>query len=334
MRGFGIRQDARPHGRKLLCAALVALSASMLAAPAMSYDKKLNIIFLGGSTAEAFWQRVQKGFNQACSDLALDCTYRAPGPKGYPNPNETKAAVENAAAAKPDGLIVVDQLPEAMNGAIKAAVASGIPVILTNSGFGQQEATGALAFIGLDEKNNGRVGGELLKKTGAKHALVVTLPPGIPDVDNRTAGFIEGFAPGQVTTLGVPNETLYDTTKLVNTLGAAFQKDPSIDSAFSIGSCCSPALLVAREQLGDRGKAMHFGTIDLGDPALKGLVDHTLDFALDQQQYMQGYLPTMLMSMYLRYGITPATNFFPTGPGPITAANAAQIIKLSADTIR
>lgn len=162
----------------------------------------------------------------------------------------------------------------------------------------------------------------------------MTLPPGIPDVDNRTAGFIEGFAPGKVTTLGVPNETLYDTTKLVNTLGAAFQKDPTLDSAFSIGSCCSPALLIAREQLGDRGKAMHFGTIDLGDPALQGLVNHTLDFALDQQQYMQGYLPTVLMTLYLRYGITPATNFIPTGPGPITAANAAQIIKLSAETIR
>jgi hypothetical protein len=49
---------------------------------------------------------------------------------------------------------------------------------------------------------------------------------------------------------------------------------------------------------------------------------------------MQGYLPTMLITMYLKYGITPATKFIPTGPGPITAANAAQIIKLSAETVR
>jgi hypothetical protein len=45
----------------------------------MSEDKKLNVIFLGGSTAEAFWQRVQKGFNQACSDLALGTGAKAPG---------------------------------------------------------------------------------------------------------------------------------------------------------------------------------------------------------------------------------------------------------------
>jgi simple sugar transport system substrate-binding protein len=93
-------------------------------------------------------------------------------------------------------------------------------------------------------------------------------------------------------------------------------------------------MLVAREQLGDRAKTMHFGTIDLGDPALQGLVNHTLDFALDQQQYMQGYLPSVILMKYIRYGITPAADFIPTGPGIITAENAATIIKLSAENVR
>ena len=266
--------------------------------------------------------------------MGFKAIYRAPGPKGYASAFEYKLAVENAIAAEPAGIIVADTRPDAMNDTIKEAVDKGIPVVLSNSGFGQQNIVGALAFVGLDEWNNGRVGGELLKKTGAKHALVVTLAPGIPDVDNRTGGFIEGFEPGKTTKLEVPLETLYDTPKFVNAMLATLEKDETIDGAYSIGSCCSPTMLVARERLGERGKSMHFGTIDLGDPALRGLIDGSLDFAQDQQQYLQGYLPGMILMHYIRYGITPATDFFPTGPGIITAENAQQIIDLSAENIR
>lgn len=318
--------------RRRFLPALLAVCAAAIATPAMSADEQ--IIYIGGSTAEAFWQRVAKGFEQACADLSLKCTYRAPGAKGFETANEAKAFVENATAAKPAGLIVVNHRPEAINDALKAATDSGIPLILANSGGGEQKNVGALTFVGLDEYQNGFTGGEQLKATGVQHALVVTLLPGIPLVDQRTQGFIDGFKPGKVTTLAVPNETLYDTTKLVNALSAAFQKDESIDSAFSIGSCCSPALIVARDQLGERGAKIRIGTIDLGDPVLKALVDGKMEFALDQQQYMQGYLPTVLMAMYLRYGITPATDFIPSGPSVITAKNAELIIKLSAENIR
>jgi simple sugar transport system substrate-binding protein len=313
----------------------VVLAAGLFdaGAVALAQDKPVYI-YLGNSTSEPFWQRVIKGFEQAGTDLGFEPVYRAYGQKGIANANEMKATVENALAAKPAGMIIADTRPEAMNEVIKAVVDQGIPVVLANSGFGEQKNVGALAFVGLDEYQNGHKGGELLKETGAKHAVVFTLLPGIPLVDDRTKGFIDGFAPGKTTTVAVAVETLYDTQKLVNALSAAFQKDETIDSAFSIGSCCSPALLIAREQLGDRAKSMHFGTIDLGDPALQGLIDGTLDFALDQQQYMQGYLPAVLLTMYLRYGITPAIDFFPTGPGVVNAKNAKQIIDLSAQNVR
>jgi len=328
----GVAMDRRKNRRRTKALAAAVCAAVTFSAPAMSADEE--IIYIGGSTAEAFWQRVAKGFDQACADLALKCTYRAPGAKGFETANEAKAFVENATAANPDGLIVVNHRPEAVNEALKAAVDSGIPLILANSGGGEQQKVGALTFVGLDEYQNGFTGGEQLKATGVQHALVVTLLPGIPIVDQRTQGFIDGFKPGKVTTLAVPNEVLYDTTKLVNALSAAFQKDESIDSAFSIGSCCSPALIVARDQLGERGEKMRIGTIDLGEPVLKALIDGKMEFALDQQQYMQGYLPVVLMAMYLRYGITPATDFIPSGPSVISAKNAELIIKLSAESIR
>ena len=310
------------------------LTGMLGSAPSKADDKQLTIMFLGNSTAEPFWQRIIKGFNDAGKDLGFNAVYRAPGPKGFATANDYELYIQNAIAAKPDGLIIADTRPEAVNGTIKQAVDAGIPVVLSNAGFGEQKNVGALAFVGLDETNNGFVGGQLLKNTGAKHALVVTLAPGIPLVDQRTAGFIDGFKPGIVTKLEVPLETLTDTPKFVNAASAALQKDPTIDSAFSIGSCCSPAMLIARDQLGDRANSMHFGTIDLGDPALQAIADHKLDFGLDQQQYMQGYLPALILVKYITYGITPGTDFIATGPGVITADNAAKIIALSAQTVR
>ena len=313
----------------------VGLTGTALSPAAMSQEEeKPTLIFLGNSLSEQFWQVVIKGFEQAGEDLGFKAIFRAPGPKGYASAFEYKLAVENAIAAEPAGIVVADTRPEAMNGAIKQAVDKGIPVVLSNSGFGQQKATGALAFVGLDEYNNGLVGGRLLKETGAKHALVVTLAPGIPDIDNRTGGFVEGFQPGKTTKVEVPENILFDTPKLINIMMATFEKDETIDSSFSTGGCCSPAMLLARERLGERGKSMHWGTIDLGEPALRGLVEGRLDFAQDQQQYMQGYLPGVILMTYLRYGITPATDFFPTGPGIITPENAQQIIDLSAQNFR
>jgi len=327
-----LRRWTAPIGAALLAFGLAG--TAWTPAAVSEEEEKPLIIMLGNSASEAFWQPVIHGFEQAGEDLGFEARFRAPGPKGYASAYEYTLAVENAIASKPDALIIANTRPEAMNDTIKSAVDQGIPVILSNSGFGQQKIVGALAFIGMDEWLNGRVGGEQLKKTGAKHALVITLAPGIPDVDNRTGGFIEGFAPGKATTVEVPKETVDDTVKLMNAMLANVEKDDTIDSIFSIGGNLSASMLIARERLGERGESMHFGTIDLGDPVVRGLVDGKLDFALDQQQYMQGYLPAVFLMMYLRYDIMPATDFIPTGPGIITPENAARIIELSAQQIR
>ena len=312
----------------------VGLAGTALSPVAMSQEEKPLIIYLGNSASEKFWQPIMKGFEQAGEDLGFEAKYRAPGPKGYASGFDYRIAVENAIASKPAGIIVANPRPEAMNASIKQAVDMGIPVVLANSGFGQQKIVGALAFVGMDERANGVIGGEQMKKTGAKHALIATTAPGIPDIDNRVEGFIEGFQPGKTSLVEVPETVLFDTPKLINAMMATLEKDETIDSIFSTGGCCAPAMLIARERLGERGKSMHFGTIALDDLVVNGLVDGKLDFALDYQQYHQGYLPAVFLIHFIRYGITPGTDFIPTGPGIITPENAQQIIELSAQNFR
>ena len=237
------------------------------AANSFAYDdsgKKLKIIFVtSAGPGNPFYGPIIKGFDQAGKDLSVDAVFRGDQKTtGIGDAPEMKRMLENAIALKPDGLVIADFFPDALNDTIRTAVKSGIPVVLSNGGFGQAPNTGALAFVGTDERQLELIAGQLLRKAGAKKALIFVPPPGIPVADLRLQGFSEGILPSEMVKVEAPAETFGDATKLVNTMFVAIQKDPTIDAVFSIGSCCGPAMVTVREQLGDRARHMHFGTID------------------------------------------------------------------------
>jgi len=58
-----------------------------------------------------------------------------------------------------------------------------------------------------------------------------------------------------------------------------------------------------------------------------------MSFAIDQQQYLQGYLPIVLLTQHALYGVMPAAHI-QTGPGFVTPENAAMVMALSEAGIR
>jgi simple sugar transport system substrate-binding protein len=67
---------------------------------------------------------------------------------------------------------------------------------------------------------------------------------------------------------------------------------------------------------------------------LQALAAKEMDFAIDQQQYLQGYLPVIILANYLKYGLLPASDRILTGPGFVTPENAKQVIELKTKGIR
>jgi simple sugar transport system substrate-binding protein len=316
--------------------AALALAAIPFLSGAAAAQDKLKIVFVSPlGPGNQFMLPMIKGFEEAGAQLGVDVTFR-----GNQETNDFAAApvvkrlLENAIATKPDGIVVSNQYPDVLNETIKQAVAEGIPVVLTNGGYGEEGNVGALAFVGTAERDLGQIGAKKLCEAGAKNVLVPTLPPGIPLVDLRMEGIAAGIAPCKTTILEMPQETLFDATKLVNTMLAALQKDPTIDGVFSLGSCCGPAMVALVEQLGDKAKSMHFGTIDLGAPVLDALKNGKIDFAIDQQQYLEGYMPVVMLNNYIKYAISPVDTFYRTGPGLVTKDNAEKIIGLTAENYR
>jgi simple sugar transport system substrate-binding protein len=295
--------------------------------------EKLRFMFLGATpTSIPTAAHYVSGAKAAAELYGATLEYRSLQGQTF-DPNEARRLLENTLAKKPDGVVVNDFAPEQLNPSIQALKDAGIPTVLANGGLGQATKVGALTYVGNDESGTGRLGGKMLGALGAKHALLITAQPGIPVVDERNQGFRDGF-PGEVTMVALSIADLTDSTKFRNVLEAQVQKDSSIDAVFGIGDCCSVPMLAAREALGDRAEQIHWATIDLGIPVLDAVKSGVLDFALDQQPWLEGYLSVQALALNRRYGFLPGSDFVPTGPVVVDKSNVDQVQKLTSQGIR
>jgi len=71
-------------------------------------------------------------------------------------------------------------------------------------------------------------------------------------------------------------------------------------------------------------------TFDLSPDVLEAIRDGNMLFAIDQQQYLQGYLPIVLLALNANNLNTIANPILQTGPGFVTQENAERVIELSA----
>ncbi|ESY90277.1 MULTISPECIES: substrate-binding domain-containing protein [Mesorhizobium] len=285
-----------------------------------AFAKPTFIMVTHSPASDTYWASVIKGLEQAGVDLGVKVQYRGIE-NNLNDPNQQRRNLEAAIAAKPDGVIVSDPTPASLNATIKKAADAGIPVIIVNQGGDQVANVGALAFVGDDPGKQGAMGAAQFNALGSKHALIITAPIGaLSFLDARTNGFKKAFA-GTSALAEIPMTDFNNSNRIKTITESQLQKDPSIDAVFSIGGCCIAAMTQVRADLGDRGKEMHWGTIDVTAAATTSLKARELDFALDAQQYAQGYYPVVMLALYVRQAIQPAEPVLITGPIVITPNN-------------
>jgi simple sugar transport system substrate-binding protein len=302
------------------------VSAASTRPDASAHTLKFIFIEPNAASSNATDVSLDKGLIQAGKDLGVTTIFRGPESAGIQfNAAQALSLLQQAIAEKPDGLVIDDFEPTAMNGAIKQAVADGIPVVLSLSGYGQAPATGALTYVGNDDTRTGLLGGQLLSQH-SKHALLVTATDTIPYVAMRNSGFLAGFK-GKVTVLTAPLSDFGDPTAMRNLVEIALNKDTTIDGTFSIGSAASAPIISAVQSLG-ASRHIYMGGIDITAPVITALEAHTYLFTLDQQAYLQGYLPAQILAQYIRYDLVPTVPFMPTGPVEVTPQNASRIAQL------
>jgi simple sugar transport system substrate-binding protein len=304
----------------------LALTASFLVPVAGFAQKKPHIIVVThGQVSDSFWLVVKNGVDQAAKDTGSDVDYRSPEKFDMV---AMAQLIDAAVASKPDGLVVSIPDADALGKSIQAAVKAGIPVISMNSGSDVSKKLGCLMHVGQEEYVAGKGAGERMKAEGVKKAVCINQEVGNAGLDARAKGFKDG--------LGTDVEILavgMDFTQSRNAFSGYLQQNPDVEGILALGPTGAEPALQALQQSGKVGK-VKFGTFDLSPTVLQALEKKEMDFAIDQQQFLQGYLPVVFLANYVKYGLLVATDSIPTGPGFVTPDNAKQTIDLSKKGIR
>jgi simple sugar transport system substrate-binding protein len=306
----------------LAAAAALALAA---AAPASAQQSSRIIVVSHGQANDPFWSVVKNGVSAAGQDMKVQVDYRAPETFDMVAMGQL---IDAAVNQKPAGLIVSIPDSSALSASIKKAVAAGIPVISMNSGSDVSKSLGAMLHVGQDEVEAGRIAGAKLKEMGGKVGLCVNQEVGNVSLDLRCKGFTEGFG-GKVTVLPVSNDPADVRAKVK----AAVASDGSVDTIMALGAGTAGEPTVAAVKDAGKTGAIRVATFDMSANFLKSIAAGEAAFAIDQQQYLQGYLPVVFLALNAKYGLIPGGNV-PSGPNLVTKEKAAQVVDLSAKGIR
>lgn len=278
-----------------------------------------------GQANDPFWSVVKNGVEAAARDTGVKVIYRAP---------ETfdmvamSRLIDAAVNQKPDGLVVSVPDATALGPSIERAVKAGVPVITINSGQEASRKLGALLHVGQSEYDAGKAAGEKLKSMGGKNGICVNQEVGNVALDMRCKGFADGFG-GKTKVIPTTNEPSDVRAKVK----AALDSDPSVDTILALGAATGGEPALAAAKATGRLANIRVATFDLSPGFLKALVTKEATFAIDQQQFLQGYLPVSFLALHAKFGLIPGGNV-PSGPNLITPDKAAQVIDLSGKGIR
>jgi simple sugar transport system substrate-binding protein len=307
----------------LLAAGAMALAVGIGAAQAAD---KLRVVFVThGQAGDPYWNAVKNGVTEAGKAYGADVQYEAP--ESFDMSAMAKM-IDAAVASKPDGLVVSIPDGDALGPSIKNAVAAGIPVIGIDSGLTVYSKLGVSTYLGQDEYLAGVAVGQRLAAAGATHILCVNPEVGNTDLDNRCRGIGDG-SKVKVTVLPVPT----DPTEVTARISGALQQDKTIDAIQTLGPLGAIPMLKAVDETDSKARLKALATFDMTPEVLERVQDGTLLFATDAQQFMMGYLPVTIFSLYKQYGVLP-TQAWPTGPGFITKADAGKVLELSKQGFR
>ena len=276
-----------------------------------------------GQASDPFWSVFKKGVDDAAAQMGATVNYSAPATFDM---TEMASLIDAAVAKAPDGLVVSVPDYAALEASLTAASEAGIPIITVNSGSEHLEDIGAITHVGQDETIAGRAAGARLAEEGATHVLCVHHEQGNLSLDARCAGAQEAVEEAGGT-LDIVQVDLNDAAGITSTVSSTLQADDSYDAILALGPSAATPTLAALDEL---GSDIPLATFDLSPDVIQAIIDGRMLFAIDQQQYLQGYLPIVMLTLYKNNANTVGGGLpVYTGPGFVDSSNAEQVLELT-----
>jgi len=283
------------------------------------------VVVTHGQASDPYWSVVQNGVNQAAKDMGVEVEYQAPDTFDMVAMSQL---IDAAVASQPDGIALSIPDADALGDSIKAGVDAGIPMISLDSGSDVAADLGMLTHVGQTEYEAGVGAGKRMGEAGVTTALCVNQEVGNVALDDRCRGFTDGLAESGGT-VELVEVKLNNPTEAQARIEAALSTNPDVNGILALGPTGAAPALEALRGTGQLG-AIQLATFDLSPDVLDAIESGDILFAIDSQQYMQGYLPIVLLTLYATNLNTIANPVLMTGPGFVTKENAAQVIELAA----
>ncbi|MFE5038491.1 substrate-binding domain-containing protein [Streptomyces sp. NPDC056683] len=273
---------------------------------------------------DTFWDIVRKGAQAAADKDNIKLVYSAD-----PNAGNQANLVQNAIDQKVDGIAVTLAKPDAMKAVVAKATAAKIPVVGLNSGLSDWKKLGLLEFFGQDETVAGEALGNRLNSEGAKKVVCVIQEQGNVGLTQRCDGVKKTFS-GTTETLYVDGTS---PTAVKSTITAKLTQDKAIDHVVTLGA---PIALIATQSVSDAGSKAKVATFDLNKDLTTAISKGTIEFAVDQQPYLQGYLAIDSLWLYKNNGNYSGGGEQPvlTGPAFVDKSNVDKVAEFAAKGTR
>ena len=296
----------------------LGLASALIAAPFMAttafaggHGDLKYVLVSHAPDSDSWWNTIKNGIALAGDQMGVEVEYRNP-PTG--DLADMARIIEQAAASGPNGIITTLADYDVLSGAISSAVDIGVDVIIMNSGTpAQAREVGALMYVGQPEYDAGHAAGMRAKGDGVGSFLCVNHYISSPSSTERCQGFADGLG------VDLGNQMIdsgQDPAEIKNKVLAYLSANPNTDAVLTLGPTSADPTLLALDENGMAGD-IYFGTFDLGTEIVKGIKADVIAWGIDQQPFLQAYLPVVVLANYHRYGVLPGNNIN-SGPGFVT----------------
>jgi simple sugar transport system substrate-binding protein len=319
---------------------LAAAAAALMSTTAMAQDGPMSIVFTHHSSASnPFWQAVKRGFDDACEKIEADCQMIFTQTEGAID--QQAANMITALAGSPDALItsIVDNT--AFDQIIQQAVDQGVTVIAANVDDTEGAAGNArAAFVGQGfipaGYSLGQKMSEFFPAEGPINVVVGISAPGQNWSEQRGMGvmnFMEEFAAANpdrevnVTRL----DTGTDGAVVAERVGAYLLANPETTAYFDTGLWHAYVAQVLADRDIPPGQVL-MGGFDIVSEVLQQMEAGYIQVQVDQQPYMQGFLP--VMQAYLAHAVDLSPTDVDTGQGLVLQEDVPALKELAAQGVR
>ena len=270
---------------------------------------------------QSFWDTERYGGVAAATKDNFTLRYFAD-----PDPTKQATLIQDAINSHVNGIAVTDPNPGALCPTIAKAKAAGIPVTMFNAGSANWQQCGAMAYFGQDETIAGVAAGKRLAAAGKKNVLCVLHAQGQVQLEDRCAGVKQGLgSEGTMTKLYVNGESPSDE---LSTMTAALTKDTNTDAVITLDAQVALTALQAMQAARSRAKLY---TFDTNAQSIAKIKSGAIQWAVDQQPYLQGYEAVDSLWLYLTNGnVLGGGQLVLTGPSFVDSGNAGAVAEYAA----